>query len=650
MSDVQPDPAAALDSSDIPPLPDDATDEQKDQHWFKYIYQGDRVPQLTWRAVIMGAIIGMAMCCAHLYTVLAIGWSFGVAITACVMSYVIWNIIRALSGGRLTKMSILENNCMQSTASAAGYSTGSTVATAFGALLLITGAHMPWYILVPFVLCTGIMGVFIAIPMKRHMINHEQLAFPSGIAAAATLKSLYSHGPEAVRKAYALITAMISAMVLGVLKTGEGTLAFLDRILGSFRVPEQIPHDGFRLINGKQLIGFGFDPSVLLIGAGMIVGLRVSLSMVIGSALLYFWVGPQLIAMDTANLETAGYIRSIDIVRGGTVYHMYRWGLWGGTALLVCASLTAVALQWRTVARSFTVFRKGAATSLDARMNDIEVPTKWFIAGLVPVMIALLLIQLIAFHISVWLGLIAIAMAFVLSLVAARATGETDTTPSGAMGKVMQLMFAGLSPGNVPHNLISAGVAANSAVAASDLLTDLKSGYILGANPRKQFLAQFIGVFFGTAAMTACWYLMIPTKEALERYPAPATNQWKAVAELLTQGIDKLPVSAQWAILFGGLIGVALPIIERFIPKESKPYFPSALGLGLSWIIPFSNAFSFAIGAVIAWVWGLISRSSRDAYNIPVASGLVAGESLAQGVIAMLARATMLLSGGSAPQ
>ena len=91
----------------------------------RHVYQGDTVPQLTPRAVIMGAVLGMLMSAANLYTTLKIGWSFGVAITACVLSYVIWNLLRALSGGRLTPMSMLENNCMQSTASAAGYSTGS---------------------------------------------------------------------------------------------------------------------------------------------------------------------------------------------------------------------------------------------------------------------------------------------------------------------------------------------------------------------------------------------------------------------------------------------------------------------------------------------------------------------------------------------
>src|SRR5690242_12546660 len=71
---------------DIPPLPDDATPEQKDLHWYTHMYRGDRMPQLTLRAVAMGAVLGMAMSISNLYTTLKLGWAFGVAITACVLS------------------------------------------------------------------------------------------------------------------------------------------------------------------------------------------------------------------------------------------------------------------------------------------------------------------------------------------------------------------------------------------------------------------------------------------------------------------------------------------------------------------------------------------------------------------------------------
>ncbi len=306
--------------AEIPPLPADATPEQKDLHWYTHVYQGDRMPQLTLRAVLMGGFLGMLMSVSNLYTTLKVGWSFGVAITSCVMSYVIWNAIRTLTAGRLSQMSLLENNCMQSTASAAGYSTGATIATAFGALLLLDPQHrhQPWPVVATFTLATGAMGVFLAIPMKRQMINQEQLPFPSGIAAATTLKSLYSRGGDAMKKAYSLVTALAVGAIVGVLNTAEDQFDALGRFFVFMRtklfdvhLPELWPADGFRPILGKPVVAFGFEPSVLLIAAGMIVGLRVSLSMLAASSLLYFWVAPQLAAIDAANAATHTWRRSL---------------------------------------------------------------------------------------------------------------------------------------------------------------------------------------------------------------------------------------------------------------------------------------------------------------------------------------------------
>jgi putative OPT family oligopeptide transporter len=622
--------------------------------WYATVYQGDKVPQLTWRAVLTGGLLGMAMAASNLYTTLKIGWAFGVAITACVLSFVIWNVLQRLTGGRMKPLSILENNCMQSTASAAGVSTGATIGTAFGALLLLEGVHQPWWAVAIFTLLTGAMGVFLAVPMKRQMINQERLAFPSGTAAAVTLKSLYSKGAEAVRQAHVLVWGLVVGAGIGVLNTGTGTLRILDRLfekLPWIMLPEQVPANGFWLVNGRPLAGFGFESSVLLIGAGMITGLRVSLSMLAGSLLLYVVVGPYLIGLDAAQAGTAGYIVSIPL--GGAGYNLARWALWGGTSLMVFSSLAAFALQWRTIARSFRSFRKKAPTgdtSLDETMARIEVPMSWLVAGMVPISIGMLVLNVVAFHVNVWLGLVAIVMSFVLTLVACRATGETDTTPIGAMGKVMQLLFAVLSPPSassmqlsLQHNLLAAGTAANSASSAADLLTDLKSGYLLGANPRRQFLAQFYGLFFGLVAIIPCWYLMVPTKEALERFNPPATNMWYAVAKLLSGGgFAQLAPSARWAILIGGLVGVALPLIDRLWPKL-RPWMPSCMGLGLAWVMPFTNAQSFAIGAVLVWAWTKWNAKSAENYNVPLASGLIAGESLIKAVIAMAATALGLL-------
>jgi len=258
------------------------------------------------------------------------------------------------------------------------------------------------------------------------------------------------------------------------------------------------------------------------------------------------------------------------------------------------------------------------------------------VAGLIPITIGMVLVQYLAFHVSIFLGLVAVALSFVVSLVCCRATGETDTTPIGAMGKLTQLLYAALpgAQGIASINLMAAGVTASAGGAAADLLTDLKSGYILGANPRKQFIAQFVGIFFGLAAVVPAWFAMVPNKQALEAFNPPATYMWKAVADLLTQGLHMLPVTAIWAIVIGAVVGVALPLAGMLFPK-AHPYLPSAMGLGLSWVMPFQNSFSFAIGAVIVAAWAKFSRKNSELYYVPIASGLIAGESLIAAIIAI---------------
>jgi putative OPT family oligopeptide transporter len=634
--------------SEPPATSSNASPEQKDRQWFEQTYQGDHQRQLTVRAVITGGVLGMFMSLSNLYTTLKLGWSFGVAITACVLSFVIWNAVRALSGGRLTPMSLLENNCMQSTASAAGYSTGSTVGTAFGALLLLTGVHQPWYVVTPVVLLTAALGVFLAVPMKRQLINHEQLPFPSGIAAAETLRSLYAHGVTALHKAWSLIGALVVGGIVGLLRTA-GTLAeqlrlakhpqvWMEKLLQVAGIPEAIALTALNPVSGITLAGLSFEPSVLLLGAGMIVGLRVSLSMLLSSALLYFVLVPQLVAFDAAHPELVPSL----VVKGGMI-NPVRWALWGGTSIMLFSSLTSLALQWRTLLGAFKIRRR--TNGAQDPLAEIEVPGSWLVAGLIPITIGLVLVQWLAFHIALPLGVFSVLLSVVAALVCCRATGETDTTPIGPMGKLTQLIFATLpgAAGNTSINLMSAGITAAAGASAADLLTDLKSGYLLGANPRRQFIAQFLGVFFGTLAVVPAWYALVPNKAALEAYNPPAANMWKAVTDLLTQGVHMLPRTAMLAIVIGAFIGTLLPLADRWLPRV-RNYLPSAMGLGLGLVIPFQNSLSFALGALVAFAWTKFSARNAETFSIPVASGFVAGESLIAAVIAILCSVVGLLA------
>lgn len=609
----------------LPPEPTgdpEADYEARQKHWLEHVYQPN-VPQLTIRAVLMGGILGALMSVSNLYTTLKVGWSFGVAITACVLSFVIWRSIRILIPA-LSEMTILENNCMQSTASAAGYSTGATIGTAFGALLLITGVHLGWEIVLPWTLVSAALGVFLAVPMKRQMINREQLTFPSGIAAAETLRSLYGQSKEAITQAYALVAALFAGAITGFLSKGE----YAWQLAMKLKLPELIPFPGKSFgVDLSKMPAFGLEPSILLIGAGMIVGMRVCLSMLIGSCLLYLVVAPYMVSIG-------------EIAEPGKIL---KWALWPGTAVLVASGLTSFALQWKTILKAFSSAKAAAGgASGDDATDNIEVPSKWLLLGLIPLSIIMIALQFVAFSISIPLGLLSIVMSFFLALVACRATGETDITPIGAMGKITQLTYAVLAPSNITTNLMAASVTANVASSSADLLTDLKSGYLLGANARQQFIAQFIGVFFGTVAIVPAWYLMVPDKAALEKFNPPAANMWKAVAEALANGIDYIPPLARVGLLIGLVLGIVLAVAEMYAPKNVKKYLPSSMGLGLAWVVPFANCLSFFIGAVIAMIWQRINPKTAELYVIPVASGAVAGESLMCAIIAMITAAGAL--------
>ena len=603
--------------------------DEREAAWRTHYFQGTNIPQLTTRAVVMGGMIGMLMAFSNLYTTLKLGWAFGVAITASVLSYSIWSSLMGL-GVAKTRMTMLENNCMASTASAAGYSTGGTLATAAGAMLLITGDNdrLGWVATTGWVFFVALLGVFLAIPMKRQMINIDQLPFPSGIAAAETLRSLYAEGESAVRKARALVDSLIVGGVWGLLR--------------SFAViPDTIPFGGSVAVGtgstakvvSLKAMGIAFEPSLLMTAAGLIMGMRVCLTMLIAAIFNYFVLAPLMLNLPDWTDGTKHFMGHIEVAIGDgdviTAAKVTRWSLWLGTSLLVSSGLTSFALSWRTILNAFSSFGKKKDLAVGAVDNsDIEVPNSWMLYGLIPITIGLVAVCWFSFHINPMLGVFSVVMSFALSLVAARATGETDTTPIGAMGKVTQLTYAILAPANITVNLMTAGITAGAAGSSADLLTDLKSGYLLGANPRQQFLAQFVGVFFGTLAVIPAWYLLVPDQAALMAFNPPATNMWFAVAQALANGPKVIPTSALYAIAIGALVGIALPLLEKAFPNAKK-FLPSAMGLGLAFVVTFQNSLSFFLGALIAQRWAARNQKSAEEYVVPVASGVIAGESLA---------------------
>jgi len=358
----------------------------------------------------------------------------------------------------------------------------------------------------------------------------------------------------------------------------------------------------------------------MFIAAGAITGLHVCWSMFLGSV--------------TAWMIFAPILQHRGIIQGVGYAAVVQWTLWGGVACMVTSSLLSFALQWRTALAAFADLRAlfgGGGGRKDAHdpIAQIETPASWFVGGQLFGLIGLAWLGHRTFGMPYWETVVAVLLSFALALVACRVTGETDTTPVGAMGKITQLTFGAISPGHVNSNLMSANVTAAAAGGSADLLTDLKSGYLLGAHPRKQFIAQFSGIFVGTLVSVLTFRLLVPDASALgtDQFPAPAAQTWRAVAVALSEGLRALGPVKTWSIAVGGAVGIVLTVLPLIFPAR-RHLIPSPAGVGLAWTFHWYYGLLFFIGGLIGW-WVEKKRPVWAAeYTFPVASGWIAGESL----------------------
>jgi uncharacterized oligopeptide transporter (OPT) family protein len=595
------------------------TDEREAARWWlDNVYAGDDAVQLTPRAVVTGMLIGGLMSVSNLYVGLKTGWGLGVTITSCIIAYAVFKFLeQVVPAYRRRPFSVLENYTMSSAASAAGYMSSSGLVAAIPALYLTTGRLLAWWEIGLWIVAMSMLGVFMAIPLKRQLINIDQLPFPSGIATAETLSSMHSEGGDAVLKARALFGAAILGAVVALWRDLVGGI----KAISTWAIPSEIPFGPgsfARDLLAKYTIGI--EGSLIMVAAGAIMGLRVAASMFVGSIVFYGVIGPILVERGIAQPGYRGIVS---------------WVLWPSTAMMVASGLLSFALKWKTVLRAFGGLGKlvGGATHAnhDDPLERVEVPSSWFLFGTLAAGTACVLLGHWLFGITWWMGILAVVVTFFLSIVAARATGETDITPIGAMGKITQLVYGVVAPSNITTNLMTASITSGAASHAADLLTDLKSGYLLGGNPRSQTISQLFGVIAGTIVSVPAYLFVVqrdPTKLGSESLPAPSAKVWAGVAELLADGIEALPDGALTAIAVGAAIGIVLTLLEELGPKHWRPWLPSTTGLGIAGVIPAFNSFAMFAGALIAWLFARFRPKAAETYTVPVSSGLIAGESL----------------------
>jgi uncharacterized oligopeptide transporter (OPT) family protein len=847
---------------------------ERDREWLGKTYKGGTEPELTFRSVVLGALIGAVMCLSNLYVGFKAGWSLGVTITAAIMAFALFKALRTAFPFLVRKdMGMLETNALVTLASACAFIATAGPSNAIPALTMVTGKTVATGPLMIWLATVLFLGLFMAIPMKRQMINIENLKFPTGFATSEVLKGMYAEGGDAVKKARALFAALGAGLLVAWWR--DGVLGLPLRAGGHFvkelgvvqwkrwlpAIPAQLVPTTWSVLGVPfSRLTLGFEGSLIMVGAGAIMGIRAGLSLLLAAILGYGvlapiyirkgdiqhdapavvarngfgtspevqagtdlafpitvhkgarlafatqtvgqsatvaarvwnedrvykkqkdllaelnaavgnplsgvvvfsvdstknrllaslataplaetalsvdpggvpalgfeaaasdrvlrfpltlppgtvlafdagemtgpdtpmvpdrlqWNFPQgatfanseallaafngktfpdgtpnplsgrlsfayrrdhLVASATSHRQWDSEMKVLDTpgaalfgfqagqsntVRYGGFRNVVRWLMWPGVAMMVTAGLLSFFMQWRTVLRAFSglvgMFRKRRADIPVDALAAVEVPGSWFALGFLVTGIAAVFLQVTFFGIHWWMGVLAVVMSFFLAIVACRATGETDITPVGAMGKITQLMYGGIAPGNMTANLMTANVTAGAAASSADLLQALKCGYLVGASPRKQFVAMLLGVVVGSLVAAPVYNILVPTADVLgtDKLPAPAAQTWAGVALLLSNGLGALPVSARWGLLWGGLFGIAITLCERLWPKSRK-FLPSPTAMGIAFVIPAYNSVSMFVGALIAWVLEKRRPVFNEKYTVSTASGLIAGESL----------------------
>ena len=559
-------------------------------------------PQLTLKSIGTGMVVGGLLSICNVYTGLKIGWSLNMSITGILLAFAFWYALSKITAGSVKNINKLENNVNQSAVSAAGAVSSAGLVSAIPALTMIEGTTWPWWQLFLWISVVCMVGISVAMGLRRQMIIRDKLPFPGGLSCAATLNEVYNTGSEALKR-------------VGMLGVGA-LFGALFKLLEIFKLTKQAVF-GLTMGPGNVPIStysFGLDPTLVMVAVGGLVGFRVCWSLLLGAIVSWGIIGPRLVADGT----TPESRRNIG-----------EWLLWPGVTLMVVASLVAFAYSVPAIIRAFK--GTGNADDPNAPKTDTgEVSRKWFFFSMGVALILAVILQTWFFNITWWAAIIAVLLSFGLAVVASRVSGETNVTPVGAMGKVTQLAFAAISPANPAANLMSASVTAGAASQCADLMHDLKTGYLLGNIARYQVVGQIAGSIVGAAVGSYFYLILIPDPKTMlgtAEWPAVAVIQWKAVAEVFKNGIDSLPAGAITAMIIAGVVGIILPTLEKLAPK-AKPFIPSAAAVGLGFVISGSNSISMFLGGCIALVLTKLAPKWSDRFLVTICAGVIAGESL----------------------
>jgi uncharacterized oligopeptide transporter (OPT) family protein len=585
------------------------------------------------RAVIAGVVVAAIMGASYPYVVLKLGFGPNVSVVAAFFGYLFLGIL-------FRSFNRWENNIVQTAGtSAAQTAFMCVILAAFDFVaqnpkLHYTFAPSPFHAFL-WLTAASMLGILLAVPLRRHYIVDEQLTYADGVAAAETIIVLDSRGKAARDGALALAIGLFASAIVWFLTQKWG-----GRMFG---VPAEISASGIvdKLLHGKTfdydpegvlpevvlptMFGItaattsaGFPVSLLSIGSGMIVGNRINISMAIGG-LISWVIAPKLLYPD--------------IIASVTRKDILLWVMWPGTGMLIAAGLTSLALKWRTLARTFSTLR---ADSIEGG----DFPLKWVAIGSGLATLALVIIQYAFFGLPLWLTVVSAALSAPLMLVGLRVLGETNWGPISQLTNVMQALFAALAPGNLTTNLVASGTTGTVAVQSEAIMQDYKCGHIIGSTPRFLTYSQLIAAPIGAAAVAFTYPLYKSTYGIGGDHglSSPISVRIAGFADVLSSGFDALPKYSLMFLVIGAIVGIVIAVLET----RWRDYLPSPTGLGIGMMVPGNVVFTMVLGGVLYSLWKRFHGASAERLAMPLASGLIAGEAIMAIIIPALIAAKLL--------
>jgi len=246
------------------------------------------------------------------------------------------------------------------------------------------------------------------------------------------------------------------------------------------------------------------------------------------------------------------------------------------------------------------------------------------------------------FGVPMLLALVCLPLIFVLTVICTNSMALTSWTPTGALSKITQFTMGAIDRANPASNLLPAGMTAEIASNAANLLSDIKPGYMLGGKPRHQAVGHVIGIVAGVVSCVPLYFLLFLPPDAngvrststliSEQFAMPAAIQWKGVAEIIAKGLHSLPTSALIAMAVAALSAVVIEVL-RIVTKGRFPL--SAVSIGLGVVLPPESTFAMWVGAMIFWGMSLRHKEpGTRGHTIwvegcePICAGLISGAAL----------------------